>query len=425
VDRPRITALELRDTRQTAAEPHNFMSSAPNPSYLAETPLELVLTANTPLADVTANVEAGEALVFERVDDTRFVARWTHDEPMHIAIELVARDAPLQSLPLPITVGLLRDKAPRASLRYTGVRQRVSSQARIPLTIEVRDDFGIASVDLIRRVGSDDVSLAAEDESPAEGEAPSPVAHAVHETSIYGPASPAVSTVQNASMELDLKPLDLADETLLEIWVQAADAGEPAAQTGLSRILAFRITPSDQLFREILMRLQGDRARLRKLTTAAEAVRDDLLLAVTAEQYEALAARHRALQREAARVASSIQESVTEMQLNELGSVETHQMIQHNVADRLFEVVSNDMVTQRQSLDELARSPGDALHRQANERQTAIVDAMNDVLKQMAQWDSFIDVLNQLEEIIRLQRNIQRQTKGIEVGTLEGIFEDE
>lgn len=419
IDRPRITGLALRNVEHSDVQ-HNFLSSAPNPSYLAQTSLELRMTANIPLADVSATSESGASPTFERVDDTHYVARWTHDQPMHMSIELVARDAPLASLPLPITVGLLRDKAPRSSLRYTGVRQRVTANARIPLVIEARDDFGLVSVSLHQRIPPPEVTQ----DTPEATDDPAIETAVVKETVLYGPASPAISTVEGMSMELDLKALTLADDALLELWVRSTDAAEPAGQVGLSRVLAFRITPSDQLFREILMRLQADRARLRKLTTAAEQLRDDLLLSVTADKYDELARRHRALQREAARVAGSIQEAVTEMKLNELGSVETQEMIQHNVADRLFEVVSNDMVTQRQTLDELARSPGDTLHRQASERQTAIVAAMEDVLKQMAQWDSFIDVLNQLEEIIRLQKNIRDQTKNLEDGTLEGVFED-
>src|SRR3712207_7195606 len=37
--------------------------------------------------------------------------------------------------------------------------------------------------------------------------------------------------------------------------------------------------------------------------------------------------------------------------------------------------------------------------------QEQIVARMNEILKQMSQWDSFVDVINQLNEIIKLQED--------------------
>ena len=48
---------------------------------------------------------------------------------------------------------------------------------------------------------------------------------------------------------------------------------------------------------------------------------------------------------------------------------------------------------------------------------------MEQILKQMAQWDSFVDVLNQLNEIIRLQNQVQQGTNQLQKKQTEGIFE--
>ena len=48
---------------------------------------------------------------------------------------------------------------------------------------------------------------------------------------------------------------------------------------------------------------------------------------------------------------------------------------------------------------------------------------MKEILKQMAQWDSFVDVLNQLNEIIRLQEKAKSQTDDLRNKQIEGVFE--
>ena len=48
---------------------------------------------------------------------------------------------------------------------------------------------------------------------------------------------------------------------------------------------------------------------------------------------------------------------------------------------------------------------------------------MNQILKQMSQWDSFVDVLNQLNEIIRMQEGVKVGTDSLKSKQTEGIFD--
>ena len=47
---------------------------------------------------------------------------------------------------------------------------------------------------------------------------------------------------------------------------------------------------------------------------------------------------------------------------------------------------------------------------------------MKDVLAQMAQWDSFVDVLNQLNEVIRIQQQVKQATEQIKDKAAESLF---
>ena len=59
----------------------------------------------------------------------------------------------------------------------------------------------------------------------------------------------------------------------------------------------------------------------------------------------------------------------------------------------------------------------------ATARQEGIVSTMDEILKQMAQWDSFVDVLNQLNEIIRLEQQVHQTTEQIDKSRKEKVFD--
>ena len=48
---------------------------------------------------------------------------------------------------------------------------------------------------------------------------------------------------------------------------------------------------------------------------------------------------------------------------------------------------------------------------------------MQEILKQMSQWDSFVDVLNQLNEIIKLETNVRLSTEQMKKKQTEGVFD--
>ena len=70
------------------------------------------------------------------------------------------------------------------------------------------------------------------------------------------------------------------------------------------------------------------------------------------------------------------------------------------------------------SLDEDAREP-------AMQAQREIVDEIKRILKNMAQWDSFIDVVNQLDSVIKLQQQLKSASERLKQQELKSVFEDD
>ena len=58
------------------------------------------------------------------------------------------------------------------------------------------------------------------------------------------------------------------------------------------------------------------------------------------------------------------------------------------------------------------------------DRQDAIAAEMEAILKAMTQWDSFIDVVNQLNEVIKLEQSVRDRTGELRGEITESIFDD-
>src|SRR5205085_5003032 len=96
-------------------------------------------------------------------------------------------------------------------------------------------------------------------------------------------------------------------------------------------------------------------------------------------------------------------------------------LMERNVLHPLAALGDELMIPQRDALDTLAadRAKVDA----ALARQDQIVARMQEILKQMAQWDSFVDVLNQLNEIIRMQERVKAGTDELKGKQSDSVFD--
>ena len=50
---------------------------------------------------------------------------------------------------------------------------------------------------------------------------------------------------------------------------------------------------------------------------------------------------------------------------------------------------------------------------------------MQRILDQMSQWESFVDVVNQLRHVITAQENIRQSTEQTQKKQIKGVFDDE
>jgi hypothetical protein len=175
-----------------------------------------------------------------------------------------------------------------------------------------------------------------------------------------------------------------------------------------------------------LLRQQAERIKFRKMVEEAEKIRDGLRIVATAKEAGELSRRQRAVQREVLRIGAALTDALIEIKLNGLGSPEAYASMEHNVLAPLGALDTELMSPQTKALDTLFPAEGQAdaaAVAAVTEREDQMVVRMKGILKAMAQWDSFVDVLNQLDEIIKLETQVRDQSENLRKKDAEGVFE--
>jgi hypothetical protein len=423
VDRPRVDDLVLSSQHptQSKSEIHHFSGVDAEMSFLPKTRLELTLVSIVPVAEVKLKSQTPRPGLNElrRLSDRSFALAWTQESPVQLTFELVGTVGDLASVPTPLSIALKVDQTPRVSLQYTGVRQRITPQAHVPLNIQSRDDYGLAKIELATRA---ELPISLSDSKTKPTTAPAPRDKSV---SLLAPATQP-TTLQleiQHKHEFDVSKENLSPGSLISFTARATDACYTGAQTGSSRTVTFRVVAPEELFRDIILRQQAERAKFRKTISDSEKLRADLISLSGSDAASALARQHRVTQREVTRIATALGESVVEMRLNALGGPEAWALMESGILKPLKELNDGRMSEQREALDALAKTVDAQKLAEAGNRQDAIVSKMNEILKQMSQWDSFVDVINQLNEIIKLQDNVRNNTEKLKENQTQGVFD--
>ena len=166
--------------------------------------------------------------------------------------------------------------------------------------------------------------------------------------------------------------------------------------------------------------------KFRKQIDEAEKIREAIRVVPDARSAADLARRHRNFQRETLRIANVLTESLTEIKLNALGSPESHALMEQTVLAPPKALHDELVSPQTPALDTLFASgetADAAAIKTAVDREDLIVTRMKTILKQMAQWDSFVDVLNQLDEIIKLETQVKEQAQKLKKKDDQSIFD--
>ena len=479
VDRPRIVnmSLQAKGPRDSQPKTYDFNASDSAVRLPPQTKAHFEFETNVECGTVKVETTSTSIAGFQKQDALKHAVDWVHKEAVSLRIVLVSKESGLESHPQTVSIGELPDRPPRLSMRHSGVRLRVTPEATIPLTISVRDDFGVYSVAVNLTVPAltavkpvdEELSPATpkpdekpagekpaepampsapakpESAAPPAAEAPQPAPETPAKTEpvpaasgtpseattpapattpeatpappaskvdqvLYGPASPALETQVDKEHRVELTAMKLEPGQTLVITSTAEDDCILGRQSTRSAPVVFRIVKSEELFREILLRQQQLRARLQKARDQADEQTTKIPFAITAEDARTIARQHQVITREVGQVTQGLEATLVEMQLNKLGGEEAWDLISTIIIKPLRALGDTELPSQRQNLESLVLVPGEGLD-EIGVQQKKIVEDLDKILKNMSQWDSFIDIVNQVDAVIKLETRVRQRTE--------------
>jgi len=427
VDRPGIEDLKIisQAPGRSETETHTFSSKESQLMFLPRTKLELHLTSDVPLARAELLTATGQAPHLEQIDMRHFVARWSMSEALTLEIKLVDEQAHLDSKPYYISLNLLQDRAPRVTVRSSGVGRRITPTASIPLALRATDDFGLTAVAI------------EVEQTVHKNEKPETKLHArpvVLPTAGGAGGTPAGNTGGSAGpltdMEAEslvaLKEYALTPGTSLSVRGTAQDNNTEASQVGQSRWLSFQVVTPEELFYEVLMAQRAQREKFRLALEMEKTQVTALQTLVDAEQLAGIVRKHQVAARQALQVSVRLDASLREMTLNELGSTQARELLATGIIGPIRDLHNEQMSQLRTLLDQMTADPKRMaeLSPAALSSQQDIVQKMTTILNRMSQWESFVDVLNQVRQIIQLQNQVLEFTDKLRTERTKKVFDD-
>jgi hypothetical protein len=415
-DRPSLGSARFR-VREPGAPGGAFRAvdeSVQHPVFLPDTEVELTLVGSEPIADARMTVHPGEPPKLGRVDAKTFAARWTLREATTLEVQLTARATGLTSKPAFLSVGLLKDREPRVTLRALGVGAHVTPAATIPLSVAATDDLGLAAL-----------RLQAARTTPAVDKAEPKTSRKTVPLPLPADGGRTVLDHQ-ARHDVELQADPPAVGTLLRFVAEAEDRCARGVQVGRSAALMIQVVPPDELFYEILMRQRAERAKFVGLLDAAEKRGPTLAGAPPPETYAAAMRGLHTDSRQLDLIAGRIADTLQEMKLNRVGSPKSHRLLQEGVIDPIRALNAGPVGELRAALLSLSGNgpKTGAGPETARRLHGDVVARMKTILEQMSQWESFVDVVNQVAEVIKMQQNVLQATEKARESRTQEVFDE-
>ena len=406
VDRPALAETKVR-VREPGATYSGFRT-VDDPRqhlvFLPDTEVEMTLIGSEPIADARVRIQSGSSPGLRRIDDKTFTTNWTLREATTLEVALKSSRTGLDSRPAFLSVGLLRDREPRVTLRAVGVSTHVTPIATIPLSVGATDDFGLAAL----RLQLDRTTVAGDKDKPETKTKRETV-----KVPLPGGEGGRPILDHQAHHEVPLLADPPPPGTILRFMGEADDRCARGAQTGRSTPAAIPGRPArGALLRDPAppaFRAGQVRGRARDRREAGAGPGRPADVRGLPQGDAPVHSGSRQLDQIGGRIADTLQE----MKLNQVGSPKSHRLLQQGIIDPMKALNSGPMTELRGLLQSLsgggtqAGASEDAARRLHHE----IVVKMKDILDQMSQWESFVDVVNQVAEVIRMQNQILKATE--------------
>ena len=187
-----------------------------------------------------------------------------------------------------------------------------------------------------------------------------------------------------------------------------------------------QVVSPDELFYEILIRQRAERAKFVAILEAAEKQTPVLAGSPSSDDFLRVMRVQHSGSRQLDQIAGRIADTLQEMKLNQIGSPKSHRLLQEGVIDPIRALNAGPVTELRGVLQSLAGagSKAGANREAARQLHGDVVTKMKNILDQMSQWESFVDVVNQVAEVIKMQQKVLQATEKARESRTQEVFDE-
>jgi hypothetical protein len=328
--------------------------------------------------------------------------------------DLLDQDGLRDDRPVRFSVRLLEDAAPKVRLQLPGVGNIVTLAAMLPLEAEFADPLGLAEAAVMFQGTGGSVE-------------PKPVALAG-----FTP----YAKVFDVKQAWPVADSGIAVGEQISIFAQARDFDDVSGpNVGQSTTITFRLVTPEELLAEFGRREQEYRRQFERLVESQERLRGELVTALgrmnephAAHDWELLLAplerQERQITAQVNVIRQQFEQVLGELVINRLDSPEIHDRLGKAIIAPLTELGTRDMADAADQIRQLARDRNAELARTADPLHARILASMHEVLENMVKFEGFQETITMLRELIRLQRELQNETRGELERQGGNLFED-
>lgn len=301
------------------------------------------------------------------------------------------------SPPVRISVRLIPDRPPGVKMRVRGVGEMITTEAILPIEVDVSDGYGLASTSLIHTLSREDAKPVSE-----------PVAGFEPHTKTF-----------TRTIDWLASRHKLAEGDRLTLQAEATDFDDVSGpNVGESNVVTLRVVSREELLSELNRREQEYRQDFERLTRQQEELYGELLTlsqpSPTPEQerlrqFNLLARRQRDHAGRLNAIRLQFEQVLAELQVNQLSSPTVEARLGGGIVEPMGTVSRLRMPAAADALDALAR--GESVLADAKVAQDEVLADMNTILANMLKWEGFQEAVTLLREILKMQGNLNQETE--------------
>jgi hypothetical protein len=410
VDPPMLRNVQMRLVypAYTKQPPREIGPSDGAVEAVAGTRLELSAVSTRPLRGAKLQIPNSklqgsskpQALAANVYAGTNVSARLVVEESGRVQISIEDLEGLRADSALSFALDAQPDRPPLARLALSGIGDKITPVATLPLTAEVRDDFGVAALGL-----ATSTNTATWQNQPLAGAA-------------LG------NTEVRLESRLPVETLRVAEGSVLNLRVEAADAATPAGR-GQSQSLALRVVSAAELMADLNRRQKEYRAEFERLTRKHREALDTMR--VLAQNPKSKIQNPESLlplvadEREAGNGCQTISELfariLDEMRNNRVGTPAEQERLRTRVVEPLAEVSQQLLGPVVTPLGMVPPNVSAAM-----EPAQAAYERMRTILAEMMRGETLADAIAALREILKDQSQLNEATRKALEAELERLL---